>query len=96
MHAALGERVAVGCRTPGGDDFATWYPENTWSSEPSLLFVTDDRFPTDLALVFPRRDVVRVRSAPSFQRRPLYGRTIRVARLDKGTVAIQLPWRLGR
>jgi hypothetical protein len=85
-HALTGADVPVGCRTPEGDDFQRWYPEATWRDAPSLLFVTDDRFPVDPATAFPHRDVVRVRTVNVYRggRRV---RTIRVARLDRGSVA---------
>jgi hypothetical protein len=85
-HALIGGDVPVGCLTPEGDDFQGWYPEPTWSNAPSLLFVTDDRFSADPKTLFPRRDVTRVRTAHVYRggRRV---RTIRVERMDRGSVA---------
>lgn len=87
VHAALGGDVPVGCESPNGDDFATWFPRKAWTRASSVLFVTDDRFtPTpgaalsDRAMVGAHRYVV--------YRGGRVVRTIRVMRLDLKAVAI--------
>jgi hypothetical protein len=81
VHAGLGLSVPVGCRTKEGDDFATWYPESTWTRAPVILYVTDDRFPAPAAAEFPHRDVARIQSTRLYRAGHLM-RTIRVARLE--------------
>jgi hypothetical protein len=86
VHVALGAGTPVGCRTKEGDDFAGWYPEREWSRAPVLLYVTDDRFPRELAKEFPARDVVGVESVDVFRGGHVV-RTIRVTRLERAAHA---------
>jgi hypothetical protein len=44
VHAGLPGSVLVGCDGLEPADFATWLPQATWKSAPTLLYVTDDRF----------------------------------------------------
>ncbi|MET0591551.1 MAG: glycosyltransferase family 39 protein [Polyangiaceae bacterium] len=55
VHAALPGSVLVGCRGDIRDDFADWLPSSTWEKAPTLLFVSDDRFPIPLDLLHRRR-----------------------------------------
>lgn len=60
--------VAPGCRTPHGDDFGRWLPEQGWWATPRVLYVTDDRFETDVSIrnfsaEFPNRRAVSRRRA---------------------------------
>lgn len=85
VHAALGSRVPVGCRTKQGDDFSNWYPERTWKNAPTILFVTDDRFDVEARTAFPDRDVVSVQTARAYRG----GRSVRsisVSRLDRRAI----------
>ncbi len=86
IHAALGAAVPVGCRTKEGDDFADWFPERQWAKAPVILYVTDDRFPRDLAKEFPARDIVGVQSIDVFRGGRVV-RTIRVTRLERAAHA---------
>lgn len=87
VHAALGLTTPVGCRTPIGDDFRAWYPDSTWDRTRTVVFVTDDRFPSEPERMFPDRDLVSVRSATVFRGgRPV--RTIRVSRLELSAAAL--------
>lgn len=68
LAAGLQRAAAVGCRTPHGDDFGRWLPEQDWWATPRILYVTDDRFETDvsmrnLAAEFPNRRAVSRRRA---------------------------------
>lgn len=87
LHAALGLATPVGCRTPVGDDFRIWYPESTWTRARTVVFVTDDRFPSEPERLFPDRDLVSVRSATVF-RGGRAVRTIRVSRLELSASAL--------
>jgi hypothetical protein len=59
LHAALGKSMPVGCATPIRDDFDDWYPRVFWQRASTVVFVTDNRFPDDLASLFPDRAVTR-------------------------------------
>jgi hypothetical protein len=59
LHAALGRALPVGCDTPIADDFDDWYPRSFWRRAPTIVFVTDNRFPADVAKLFPHRVVAR-------------------------------------
>jgi hypothetical protein len=87
LHAGLGAAVPVGCRTKEGDDFARWLPQTEWSRAPVLIYVTDDRFPTEPARDFPGRDVARIESTQIYRGGRLV-RTIRVARLERAASAL--------
>jgi hypothetical protein len=88
VHAALGLRVPVGCRTKEGDDFSDWYPERTWKNAPTILFVTDDRFDVEARTAFPDRDVVTVQTARVY--RGGHGvRAISVSRLDRRAITLR-------
>jgi hypothetical protein len=85
-HAAIGAGVPVGCDSPSGDDFARWYPAHTWAGATSILYVTDDRFPSNPAARFPDRAIA------SSERLLVYRggravRTIRITRLERKAVA---------
>jgi len=64
LHAALGPTVAVGCDGPTRDDFDTWLPRERWRRRGDILFVTDGRFPVDLAARFPTRLATRSWQVP--------------------------------
>ncbi len=64
LHAALGPAVAVGCDGPTRDDFDTWLPRQRWRRQGDVLFVTDGRFPVDLAQRFPTRAATRSWQVP--------------------------------
>jgi hypothetical protein len=36
--------VPVGCETPTGDDYATWWPRGRWLKADSIVWVSDGRF----------------------------------------------------
>jgi hypothetical protein len=55
LHAALPASVLVGCRSDIPDDFSHWLPASTWQHAPSLLYVSDDRFPLPFDLLQRRR-----------------------------------------
>ena len=59
IEAALNGELPVGCATPIRDDFDGWYPRAHWRAAEVLIFVTDNRFATDRAAMFP--DYVAVR-----------------------------------
>ena len=82
VQAAIGKTVRVGCETPQGDDFQIISPRSSWEDEPVLLFVTDDRFPVDLASRFPDRTVSGV-SRTSLRRGGVTVRTIRLTALTR-------------
>ena len=52
LQAALPE-AKVGCATPVRDDFDGWLPREKWRAADTVLFVTDNRFPTDGASELP-------------------------------------------
>jgi hypothetical protein len=85
VHAGLGLETPVGCRTPIGDDFATWYPETEWAKNPTVFFVTDDRFDVDPRRALPDRDVVSVDAARVYRGGRVV-RVIRIFRLDRAAV----------
>jgi len=47
----------VGCLGPTADDFDRWNPKDSWTKKPTVVFVTDDRFPVDLSRKFPQRSI---------------------------------------
>jgi hypothetical protein len=47
----------VGCLGPSADDFDRWNPKGSWTKKPTVVFVTDDRFPADLSRKFPQRSI---------------------------------------
>lgn len=51
LHAAL-ENARVGCDTPIEDDFDGWFPRREWKRADRIVYVTDARFPVDLAKMF--------------------------------------------
>ncbi|MCC6216775.1 MAG: glycosyltransferase family 39 protein [Polyangiaceae bacterium] len=59
-RAPGGERLArrVGCNGPIRDDFDRWLPRPAWIVHPTVLYVTDSRFPRDPATELPGRRVV--------------------------------------
>ncbi len=64
LHAALGRTVLVGCDSPMPDDFDGWLPRASWRQAGEILFVTDSRFPVDLAARFPNRFATRTWEVP--------------------------------
>lgn len=52
LQAALPE-AKVGCATPVRDDFDGWLPREKWKTADTVLFITDNRFPTDGAAELP-------------------------------------------
>jgi len=46
-------RVRVGCATSVPDDFDRWLPREQWRRAEHVLFVTDNRYPTDGAAELP-------------------------------------------
>ena len=81
VHAGLGRRASVGCRTPVGDDFERWLPNRLWQAAPVLLFVQDDRFPRDPALEFPDHRVAVIRRVHVLRGGRVV-RTVTVTRLE--------------
>lgn len=59
LHAALGPNVRVGCMTPIRDDFDAWEPRARWKEADAILYVTDNRFPTEAASMLPQMSVAR-------------------------------------
>jgi hypothetical protein len=55
LHAGLDRDIAVGCQEAIRDDFDDWLPRTLWENAAQILFVTDNRFPVDLAARFPDR-----------------------------------------
>ena len=53
VHAALGDRAAVGCDTPMRDDFDAWLPRDKWRAADKVLWITDDRFGADPEKALP-------------------------------------------
>ena len=45
--------MRVGCATPVADDFDRWAPRADWRAAEHVLFVTDNRYPTDGAAQLP-------------------------------------------
>jgi hypothetical protein len=86
VHAALGAGVPVGCESPHGDDFGTWYPRRSWATAATLIYVSDDRFPSPAADRFPDRAAVSARRF-LVHRGGRAVRTIRMTRLDRKAVA---------
>jgi hypothetical protein len=86
VHAALGAGVSVGCESPSGDDFENWYPKRTWIDAATLIYVSDDRFPSPSADRFPDRAAVSSRRFVVY-RGGRTVRTIRMTRLDRKAVA---------
>ncbi len=86
VHAGLGPALPVGCLTPIGDDFATWYPERDWAGKSTIVFVTDDRFDGGKVHSFPGRTLVSSRSVRVYRGgRPV--RVFHIARLDRDAPA---------
>ncbi len=54
-----GTDVPIGCDTPTGDDYATWWPRRRWMSADSIVWVTDTRF--DFSPDFAAYRVARAR-----------------------------------
>ncbi len=73
LHAAL-PGVRVGCASPMKDDFDGWVARSQWRHASQVLFVTDNRFPTDGASELPEL----VRTAQSRVRLLRGGRTARI------------------
>jgi len=81
-QAWVGVRARVGCLTDVGDDFDTFYPRDEWRRAPHILFVTDDRFDTDPAQLFPDRAVQAV-DRVTVRRGGVPVRTFRILRLGR-------------
>lgn len=86
LHAGLGVDVPVGCASPGGDDFASWFPRGTWANVATVLYVTDDRFPAPQGELLPDRAVTTSRRFLAYRGGRLV-RTIRIMRLDRKAFA---------
>lgn len=86
VHAALGGVVSVGCESPNGDDFGYWYPRRSWMSAATLIYVSDDRFPSLSADRFQDRAAVTSRRFVVY-RGGRTVRTIRMTRLDRKALA---------
>jgi hypothetical protein len=76
LQAAMPD-AKVGCATPVRDDFDTWYPREKWRAADTVLFITDERFPTDGASELP----LLSRYAQSHVRTMRGGRSARVFQL---------------
>ncbi len=48
LQATMGARVAVGCATEIPDDFDRWVPRDRWKSAQTIIWVTDQRFPSGM------------------------------------------------
>ena len=59
IHAALGRGTRVGCMTPIRDDFDVWQPRSEWKRAEKIIYVSDNRFEGDPAVLFPDRVVAR-------------------------------------
>ena len=57
--AQAGAAIRVGCATPIRDDFDTWEPRSHWQNADKVLFVTDNRFDTDVRTILPNHAVAR-------------------------------------
>jgi hypothetical protein len=64
LEARLAHDAPVGCDGPMRDDFDDWLPRPVWSRADAIVFVTDNRFPVDLATRFPSRYVTRTSAVP--------------------------------
>jgi len=82
LQAALGRKATIGCETPEGDDFQVLHPRTQWEHNAVLLYVTDDRFPVDMAKAFPNRAVQGVNRI-GIRRGGVLVRTIRVVQLGR-------------
>jgi hypothetical protein len=74
--------VAVACDQGIPTDFDDWEPRAAWEKADSLLFVTDGRFPVDLATRFPDRHVTSERTVSVFRGGRIV-RTFKLALLGK-------------
>lgn len=59
----LGGRVPVGCASPLETDYDRWLPRSSWRSAPTVLFVTDSRFGSELPPALAEREVLDEREA---------------------------------
>lgn len=82
VQAHLGATARVGCESPQGDDFQRLHPESSWRDDAVLLYVTDDRFPVDVAQRFPNRAVQGVQRV-GVRRGGVLLRSIRVVQLGR-------------
>lgn len=64
----------VGCATPVRDDFDGWLPRKDWRRASSVVYVTDNRFPSDGAFELPDHAVASQRTVRIMRG----GRTARV------------------
>jgi hypothetical protein len=89
VHAALPGSVLVGCRGDIPDDFDDWVPPSTWQKAPTLLFVSDDRFPLPLDLLHGRR--VDGTWGAEVRRGGVVVRRVTIWRLVASAVAFSVP-----
>ena len=80
LHAGLERDIPVGCDDPIRSDFDDWLPRPEWERADQIVFVTDNRFPVDLAARFPHRFAARTWTVPVARDQRLI-RTFRVALL---------------
>jgi hypothetical protein len=86
LHAGLERDIPVGCDDPVRSDFDDWLPRADWERADEIIFVSDNRFPVDLAARFPHRFAARTWTVPIARDK----RTVRTFR-----VALLLPRALG-
>ena len=92
LHAALGRDALVGCDSPVPDDFDGWFPRDDWRGAGEIVFVTDSRYPVDLAARFPSRFAVRTWELPVFRGGRL-ARTFTITRLVPRALGMRTPTR---
>ena len=80
LHAGLERDIPVGCDEAIRSDFDDWLPRADWQRADQIVFVTDNRFPVDLATRFPHRFAARTWTVP-ISRDKRVVRTFRVALL---------------
>ncbi len=64
LHAALRDRLPVGCAEARRDDFDDWNPRARWETADTLLFVSDNRYSPDLGELFPLHAMIRQTQIP--------------------------------
>ena len=76
LQAALPARK-VGCATTVATDFDGWTPPSAWKKADVIIFVTDNRFDVEPAMVIPTHDVGRTERISVFRA----GRIVRTFRI---------------
>jgi hypothetical protein len=84
LDAALAGEVAVGCDSSVRDDFDDWWPRALWRRAETIVWVTDDRFPT--APELPMRALIRTREV-RIDRGPRMIRRFRISVLARSAQA---------